>query len=186
MKKYTRTILIMVIFIAFMSIAYMLYRNLSQSTLPKNGFDQGLSSIQPVESIDFTVLNYDGKEIQLSEYLGKPIIINFWATWCPYCVAEMGLFNDMYEKYGEEIQFLMINSTDDQRETMEKAKAYVEEEGFTFPVFFDTMGEATYAYEANSLPTSVFINKDGFIVAYQPGKLSEKMLQSGIDMILTK
>ncbi len=186
MPKYMRTIGIAIAFIIFMFIAYLLYENLAKDIQPGNSLTQGSNGAQPIEALDFTVLDYEGKKVQLSEYFGKPIVINFWATWCPYCVDEMALFNEMYEKYGEDIHFLMVNSTDGKRETVEKAKAYIEEEGFTFPVFFDSEGQATYAYEANSLPTSVFINKEGNVIAYQPGKLSDQMLQQGLDLILSK
>ena len=78
----------------------------------------------------------------------------------------------------------MINMTDGSRETVDTASAYVAEQGFTFPVFYDTESEAALAYGAYSLPTTYFIDAEGYAVARGVGALSAEALQQGIDMIL--
>jgi len=130
---------------------------------------------------DFTVLDGDGNERKLSEFVGKPIILNFWASWCGPCKSEMPDFEEAYQKYGEEIHFVMVNCT--AGDSMEDAKAFIEDNGYTFPVYFDTTNEASYVYGANSIPMTFFIDAAGDLVTYGRGALSADLLQKGIDMI---
>jgi len=132
---------------------------------------------------DFTVYDAAGNPVKLSDYFGKPIILNFWASWCGPCKMEMPDFNEKSQALEGEVQFLMINMTDGGRETVESASAFIEEQGYTFPVFFDTTSEAAYTYGAYSLPTTFFIDADGNAVAQATGAIGADVLQQGIDMI---
>lgn len=133
---------------------------------------------------DFTVIDRDGNEIKLSDLHGKPVILNFWASWCGPCKSEMPAFEAAYQTYGEQIHFLPVNVTDGSRETVETAKAYIDGQPYTFPIYFDTALEASIAYGASSIPLTVFINAEGELVAYASGALDAATLQRGIDMIL--
>lgn len=133
---------------------------------------------------DFVVYDRDGKEVRLSEFFGKPIVLNFWASWCGPCQSEMPDFNEKYESIGEDVHFVMVNMTDGSRETVEKASAFIDQNNYSFPVFFDTTSEAALAYGAYSLPTSFFINAEGRVVAQVVGAINSATLQRGIDMIL--
>lgn len=132
---------------------------------------------------DFAVYDADGEGVRLSDYFGKPIVLNFWASWCGPCKMEMPDFQEMYEKIGEDINFLMVNMTDGQRETLEIATEFIEECGYTFPVAYDTDMDAAIKYDVCSLPTTYFIDKNGQIVAQAPGAIDKATLQKGIDMI---
>jgi len=133
---------------------------------------------------DFTVLDWEGNERKLSEFEGKPTVLNFWASWCGPCKSEMPDFQDAYEAYGEKIHFVMVNCTGG-RETVESAKEFIGQEGYTFPVYFDTTYEAASVYGASSIPMTFFIDAEGNLVTYGMGALSEELLLKGISMIYT-
>ena len=133
---------------------------------------------------DFMVYDIGGNQHKLSDFQGKPVILNFWATWCGYCKMEMPDFQEKFETYGEDIHFLMVNMTDGMQETVEKASGYVEEEGFTFPVYYDMDLEAARAYQVSSLPITFFVDAEGNHVAYRRGAVNKELLQAGIDLLL--
>ena len=132
---------------------------------------------------DFTVYDREGNPHKLSDFFGKPIVLNFWASWCSPCKMEMPDFNEKYLEIGEEVQFLMINLTDGYRETVEVAAAFIENQGYNFPVFFDTAYEASNTYGVSSIPTTYFLNAEGKLIAKASGAIDAATLQRGIDMI---
>ena len=93
-------------------------------------------------------------------------------------------FQEKYQQLGNDVQFLMINMTDGSRETLDTAKSFLADSGYTFPVYFDTESEAAIKYSVYALPTTYFINAQGHLVAYAEQALSADVLQKGIDMIL--
>ncbi len=141
------------------------------------------SSSATATAPDFTVYTGDGTPVKLSDFRGKPVVLNFWASWCPPCKAEMPDFDAAYQKYPQ-VQFLMVNATDGSRETVESAQAHVTEQGYSFPVFFDTELSASIAYQATALPCTYFIDENGNLVAQGRGMLSAETLEQGINMIL--
>lgn len=137
----------------------------------------------PVQAPDFKVYNAQGEAVQFSDLSGKPVVINFWASWCTYCVQEMPDFEQAYKDWGSEVLFMMINATDG-RETKEAADAYLEGQDFTFPVYYDSDQEAVSAYGLRGLPATVFIGADGNMVAAREGLITKQQLVSGIEALL--
>ena len=133
---------------------------------------------------DFTVYDIDGNEVKLSDYLGTPVVLNFWASWCPPCKAELPDFEEKYLAYGEDVQFLMVNLADGARETVDTASEFIAQEGYTFPVFYDSKSVAAIEYKIRSIPATYFIDAEGCIAAQAVGMLDADSLQEGIDLIL--
>ena len=132
---------------------------------------------------DFTVYDLDGNAHKLSDYRGKPVVLNFWASWCDPCKSEMPDFEKIYTQYGQDIHFLMVNLTDGLEETVASASGFIAEKGYTFPVYYDTDMDAAQAYGVYSVPVTYFIDAEGYLIAYGSGALTADILQQGIDMI---
>ena len=140
----------------------------------------------PNQALDFTVQDWEGNMVKLSDFFGKPIVLNFWASWCPPCKAELPDFDDACKKYDGEVVFLMVNMTDNQMETVEVAKDFIKTYGYDFPVYFDVSYEAAMVYGVRSIPQTYFINAEGEAVATATGMISAAQLEQGIGMIYSE
>jgi len=147
-----------------------------------NGADTNTDN-EKVVAPDFTMTDKDGNEVKFSNFAGKPIVLNFWASWCGPCQMEMPDFEEMYKQYGEEVQFVMVNMTDGSQETVDSATQFITEKGYTFPVYYDTKMEGAYYYSVYSLPMTYFIDADGNVAASSRGMISGENLQKGIEAV---
>lgn len=197
MSKANKLILVLLAFGLLLTGAYFLYGRLSPAAAEQlmptptpaitdaEPDPQEEAAPEKISAVDVPLYDAEGNEVRLADYLGeKPVIMNFWATWCPYCVMELPEFQAKYEALGDQVQFLMIDVADGSRETVSAAEAFVAEEGYTFPVLYDTTLNASYTYSATSLPITWFIDAEGYLVTAYRGALTEELLQAGIDMLL--
>ena len=142
------------------------------------------STENPDLAPDFTVYDIDGNAVRLSDFRGKPVVLNFWASWCGPCKAEMPDFEEAYKEYGEEIHFVIVNLTDGRSETVESASGYIAEMGYTFPVYYDTQMDAAYTYGISSIPMTVFVDPEGIITGGQVGMIDAGVLEENIQFLL--
>ncbi len=204
MTKAAKWIIAATVFVVVIVGVYCLYDTLSQQYAPdplgdaQNILSGGTSTTEgsvtedgtaDTEEVsytapDFTMLDTDGNEVRLSDYFGKPIILNFWASWCYYCDKEMPDFNEAFKTHADDIHFIMLNVTDGSRETLDSANAYIADAGYEFPVYYDTTLEAAMSYGASGLPMTFFIDQNGDLVTYESGMLTAENLARGIEMIL--
>lgn len=141
-----------------------------------------------VKAKDFTVYDEKQNEVKLSDYIGTPVVLNFWASWCPPCKAEMPGFNEMSKKYGKEkIAILMINLTDGERETVSKAQQYLQSNNYDMKVLYDENLDAANKYNIASIPRTIFIDKDGYIFKDNTaGIISQEELENQIKLLLSE
>ena len=132
---------------------------------------------------DFTVYDANGNAVRLSDFVGKPIILNFWASWCGPCQAEMPSFDRMYQELGDEVHFLMVNLTDGSSETVATASAFIQEKGYTFPVYFDKDTDAAAVFGVYSIPVTYFMDETGAPIAYASGAIDEDVIRKGLAMV---
>ena len=133
---------------------------------------------------DIVVYDGQGNPCRLSDFRGKPVVLNFWASWCGPCKSEMPDFEEKYLEYGDRIHFLMVNLTDGMQETVEAASAFIAEMGYTFPVYFDTDLNGANTYGISAIPLTIFIDRDGALLGGQQGMIGADVLQQAIDVLL--
>ncbi len=194
MKQNVKIIILAVLFIALLGGGIFAYNRLSKNyneteTVTLSDSDSSSNQSQSTEqqkntAPDFTVVDYNGKQTKLSDKKGKPVVVNFWASWCGPCKSEFPAFEDAYNKYGNDVEFMMINLTDGYQETISSAKSFIDEQNYTFPVYYDTTMSASNAYGVFSIPKTLFIDKNGNIVQNRTGTISQDTLEQNIESLL--
>lgn len=120
---------------------------------------------------------FDSGTVRLSDFAGQPLVVNFWASWCVPCLAEMPGFERVHQQHQGEVAFLGVNLADDPG----AAEAVVDQTGISYPVARDPDGSAFEAFQAFGMPTTVFISPEGAIVELYTGELSAEALAERID-----
>ena len=141
--------------------------------------DEGLAKGEMAPDFELTTLA--GDPVKLSDYKGKKVILNFWATWCPPCRAEMPDMQKYYEEQaqGEDVEILAVNLTTADK-GMDAINAFIEEFGLTFPVPMDTEGDIGELYQAAAIPTSYMIDTEGRVQNKIVGPMNEQMMEDFI------
>ena len=156
----------------------------------EEGADQAEAGAQEVlPAIDFTLKDQYGHTHSLSDYKGKTIFLNFWATWCPPCRAEMPDIQNIYETYDTEGDDALIvlgvaGPGYGNEKSEEGIKEFLDENGYTYPVLMDTTGELFSAYGIYSYPTTFMIDRDGNVFGYASGQLNEDMMKNIIEQTM--
>ena len=140
---------------------------------------------EKIEALEFTLYDQYGNEHKLSYYKGKTVFLNFWATWCPPCKAEMPYIEELYKEYSKNKDDVVILGLASPNLGREGDHGYIEkflnEENYTFPVLFDEGGNLVYQYGINAFPSTFIIDKDGYIIQYVPGAMDKETMKNLIE-----
>ncbi len=155
------------------------------------GTDAGAKKDTPrVAAPDFTLIDQNGVEHKLSDYRGKTVFLNFWATWCPPCQAEMPDIQKLYENYGlnqnDVVVLGVANPTvsggpRQNDESPEMVAGFLKANQYSFPVVMDTTGKTLADYRIQSFPTTYLIDPEGNIFGYVPGAISYNIMQDAVE-----
>lgn len=131
------------------------------------------------KAIAFTLKDLDGNTVSLSDYKGKKVFLNFFATWCPPCRGEMPDIEKIYESKKDDLVILAVNVGEDSK----TVKDFISKNKYKFKVLLDTKNEASQSYNISSIPVSYFIDRSGNIVSKQVGAMSKEDMQKYIDSV---
>ncbi len=190
--KILKLLIWVLLFAVLMTGAWVLYNRLGSqvnvgglaAAPAETAVPDGTQEAAPSSAPDFTVYDIDGNPHKLSDFRGKPVLLNFWASWCGPCKSEMPDIEQAYAAYGDEIHFLLVDLTDGYQETVQSGSAYIQEQGYTFPVYYDTAMEGAMAYGVSGIPVTYFLDAEGNFLAYYQGAMPQSILQQGIDLML--
>ncbi|MEM5780364.1 MAG: TlpA disulfide reductase family protein, partial [Lawsonibacter sp.] len=151
--------------------------------------------IPEVPAPDFTLVDQNGETHTLSDYQGKTVFLNFWATWCGPCQNEMPEIQALYEKYGSNGGELVVlgvanpKSEDypynQDNKTQAEVEQFLREKGYTFPVVMDTTGEVFSAYGISAFPTTFMIDAEGNLFGYVVSQMTGEMMESIVQQTMT-
>ena len=125
-----------------------------------------------------TYADSDGDIIRLSQNLGKPTIVNIWASWCPPCRDEMPYFESSYQEHGSDINFVMLNALESRpTETKQAALEFADEMNLSMPIYFDNNASNQIEFAANMLPLTALLDADGEVIEVVRGQVSPAKLK---------
>jgi thiol-disulfide isomerase/thioredoxin len=131
-------------------------------------------------ALDFKLKDLNGKEVALSDYKGKKVFLNFWASWCPPCKAEMPDIEKLYEETKDsDLVILAVNVG----ESKSEVASFLNDNSYSFPVLLDSDQNIYNQYNIKGIPTSFFIDKDGNIVSSKEGAMSLDEMKSYISKL---
>lgn len=181
LKKIIVTVLIAILLVGAVVGAYFGYKKLSEKVGQQGQQGQTPTIRDKGAYKDFTVTDKDGKTVKLSEFVGKPIVINFWASWCGPCRSELGHFDKLAKEYEGKVTFLMVNLYGEDRN---KVINFVKNNNYTFPLYFDDTKSGAKAYSVTGIPVTVFITAAGKVVEQRTGEMSEAVLRAYVKQLL--
>lgn len=149
----------------------------------KHGPLKLVGNVQGVPAPDFALQSLDGRKVKLSDFRGKPVLLNFWATWCPPCKVEMPWFEDLQRQYGKDgLVVLGVAMDDSEPATIAK---FASELGVNYPVLLGTDQVSDDYGDVQYLPTTFYIGRDGTIVDKMTGLLDRKDIDNAVQKILS-
>lgn len=159
----------------FTSIKALENRTSDNTTVVENTNDENLTDI---EKYSFTLKDSHGNDVTLSDYKGKTVVLNFFATWCTYCKMELPSLEEINNTRDDIVIFLVATPDIGNEGSKEYIESFMEENGYSMTVLYDETGEVVSKYNVSGLPTSFFFKPDGSVLGYVPGYVEESSLIS--------
>ncbi len=159
----------------FTSIKALENKTSDNTTVVENSNDENLTDI---EKYSFTLKDSKGNDVTLSEYKGKTVVLNFFATWCTYCKMELPSLEEINSTRDDIVIFLVATPDIGNEGSKEYIESFMEENGYSMTVLYDDTGEVVSKYNVSGLPTSFFFKPDGSVLGYVPGYVEESSLIS--------
>lgn len=169
-----RKIIVIIAFLVAASIGFLFFG--------KRGTDnEAVSRVLP-ETLEFVLSDYDGREVKLSDFRGKPVVVNAWASWCPFCIKELPDFVKAQEEFQDKVVIIAVN----RRESLEVAKSFSDVHVAAGKLIFlldpaDTLYQAINGF---SMPETVFVDRDGIIRFHKRGPMDLEEMRRRIQEIL--
>ena len=181
--------------VAVLGVAFVGHNLLAKrqvSTVPREAAQAGEAASAATDDVylladyDATVYTDLGEPLKLSAIAGgKPLVVNFWATWCPYCVDELPDFQQIVNDYGDRVSFAFVDVADGQRERADDAQAWLADNRFDdLPDYYDTSLEATTTFGVYSYPTTVLVSAEGEILSVSPGRIDPILLRGSLEQLV--
>ncbi|MBU8879160.1 thiol-disulfide oxidoreductase ResA [Bacillus sp. FJAT-29790] len=165
----TRTVILLLLGAA---VAYTLYANFTKEDVKK----VAIGEIAP----DFVLVDMNGEKHQLSDYKGQGVFLNFWGTWCKPCEREMPYMNNQYNQFKDKgVTILAVNVGESEL----AVQKFADRLNLAFPILKDSDGQVQTAYKIGTLPATYMIDKDGKVVKYHTGQLTEEMIKDLMEQV---
>lgn len=166
----------------FTSIKALENKTSDNTTVVENSNDENLTdndeNLTDIEKYSFTLKDNKGNDVTLSEYKGKTVVLNFFATWCTYCKMELPSLEEINSTRDDIVIFLVATPDIGNEGSKEYIESFMEENGYSMTVLYDETGEVVSKYNVSGLPTSFFFKPDGSVLGYVPGYVEESSLIS--------
>lgn len=171
-------VVVLVVVVALALIAYNALASAGKESAASTASQYAISDSEDAaddtdsaQTLACEVVTFDGQDTTFQKISdGKPLVVNLWATWCPYCVAEMEDYQKLYDTYGNDVQFVMLNVCDTARE-VSLAREYVADNGFTFPVYYDADHQVVNLFGVRAYPTTIILSDGGHVLMNRPGQI---------------
>lgn len=173
---------VLLVFSVFSGLVLPYMQNRNMETVDRDGDG---TQTEKVAVPNFEFMDRDGNTVDFDSFKGKPVVINFWGTWCPYCLLEMADFNKIAGEYGDDVNFLFLDVANSEDETVEAVEKYLSDKGYDNIVsYYDNPGYGIYMFGINSFPTTVYVDSDGYLYDATIGMTNYDDIKAVLDSLV--
>ena len=175
------TVGVLLVFSIISGLILPYLRNNGNSTVDKGGYQNEEKIVVP----DFQFTDGDGNTVNFDDFKGKPIVMNFWGTWCPWCVEEMDDFDRLVGEYGDKVNFIFLDVPNGEDETPQKVEQFLTDNGYSnITSYYDSMLQGCYMFGLNSFPVTVYVDSEGCLYNAAIGMTNYDDVKQIVDSML--